>query len=395
MMYNDLMPLAAYPKKSPLVFVYLLSFFFTLHVAVPVYINSSFLGILTSPARVGIIYSVASLLAIIALYFIPRVLKSVGDFRATLIFLAAETAIFFGLATLKDPVLLMALFIASYVLIYLISFDLDLIVESFSRNASTGSVRGLYLTSANIAWVLAPTLAAGILTDGDYWRVYMAAAFLLIPALVIFARKLEHFKDPRYRSAPFWKTAKMVWRTRDLRNIFAASFILQFFFTWMVIYTPLYLHEHLGFLWEDIGIMFSIMLVPFLLLEAPLGRLADKLLGEKEIMSVGFVIIAAATALMSFVTDNSFLTWATLLFMTRVGAACVEIMSETYFFKKIDGQDADIVSLQRSVRPLAGMLGPLVATALLPFIAFKSLFLILAVIVLSGLRFSLAIKDTK
>ena len=107
------------------------------------------------------------------------------------------------------------------------------------------------------------------------------------------------------------------------------------------------------------------------------------------------MIIAVATALMSFVTDNSFLTWTVLLFMTRVGAACVEIMSETYFFKKIDGQDADIVSLQRSVRPLAGMLGPLVATALLPFIAFKSLFLILAVIVLSGLRFSLAIKDTK
>lgn len=382
-------------RPNPLIFIYLLSFFFTLHIAVPVYINSSFLGVLTNPKMVGFIYAGASLLSIVALYFIPRVLKQIGDFRATLIFLATEVAIFFGLATIRDPALLIILFIASYVLIYLISFDLDLIVESFSRDASTGSVRGIYLTSANVAWVLAPTLAAGILTDGDYWRVYMAAAFLLIPALVIFARKLEHFKDPRYHSAPFWKTAKMVWRKKDLRNIFAVSFILQFFFTWMVIYTPIYLHEHLGFPWGDIGIMFSIMLVPFLLLEAPLGRLADKLLGEKEILSVGFVIIALATALMSFVTDNSFLTWAVLLFMTRVGAACVEIMSETYFFKKIDGQDADIVSLQRSVRPLAGAMGPLVATVLLSLIAFKFIFLILAFIVISGLRFSLAIKDTK
>ncbi len=382
-------------RKNPLISVYLLSFFLTLHVAVPVYINSSFLETLTSAKSVGLIYTAASLLSILALYLIPRLLKSIGDFRATLIFLALELAAFFGLATLQDPKLLIALFVLSYALIYLISFDLDLIVESFSRDKSTGSVRGLYLTSANIAWVLAPTLAAGILTDGDYWRVYMAAAILLIPALVIFARKLEHFRDPRYRNAPFVRTAKAVWRRRDLRNIFAANFILQFFFTWMVIYAPLYLHENLGFLWEDIGIMFSIMLVPFLLLEAPLGRLADKRLGEKEIMSVGFIVIAAATALMSFVTDNSFLTWAVLLFLTRVGAACVEIMSETYFFKKIDGQDADIVSLQRSVRPLAGALGPLVATALLPFIAFKFIFLILAVIVLSGLKFSLAIRDTR
>ncbi|MEK7208510.1 MAG: MFS transporter, partial [Patescibacteria group bacterium] len=372
-------------RRNPLISVYLLSFFLTLHVAVPVYINSSFLETLTNAKSVGLIYTAASLLSVLALYLIPRLLKSIGDFRATLIFLALELAAFFGLATLKDPKILIMLFILSYTLIYLISFDLDIIVESFSRDSATGSIRGLYLTSANIAWVLAPTLAAGILTDGDYWRVYMAAAILLIPALVIFARKLEHFRDPRYNTAPFWSTARKVWRKRDVRNIVLSTFILNFFFTWMVIYTPLYLHEHLGFLWEDIGLMFSIMLVPFLLLEAPLGRLADKALGEKEILSLGFVVIAAATGIMSFVTEHAFLLWAALLFMTRVGAAMVEIMSETYFFKKVDGKDADIVSFQRSVRPLAGALGPLVATALLLFLPFKFLFLVLALIVLSGL----------
>ena len=384
------------PLRAPsLTAVYLLVCFYTLHVAVPAYINSSFLELLTNQKTVGLVFAGASLVSIVALAWSPRILKSMGDFSTTLIFLTAEVAIFFGLATLKDPVLLIALFIISYALIYLISLDLDLIVESFSKDAATGSTRGLYLTSANIAWVLAPILAAGILRNGDYWRVYMAAAFLLIPALVIFARRLEHFRDPRYRSTPLFETARAVWQSKDLRNIFAASLILNFFFTWMVIYTPVYLHEQLSFPWEDIGIMFSIMLVPFLLLEAPLGRIADRYLGEKELLTLGFVIIAVATMLMSFVTDNAFLTWTALLFATRVGAACVEIMSETYFFKKIDGRDANIISFQRTVRPLAGIIGPLTASALLLFIPFQYLFLALGLITLLGVPFSLGIKDTR
>ncbi len=382
-------------RNNPLIFVYLLSFFLTLHIAVPVYIESSFLGTLVSPSKVGLIFSLASLASIIALHFIPRALKALGDFRATLIFLALEVSVYFGLALLKDPLILIVLFIASYVLLYLISFDLDLIVERFTRDEATGSVRGIYLTSANVAWVLSPILAAGILTNNEYWKVFLAAAFFLIPALVIFARTLEHFKDPRYHTAPFIQTARAVWRQRDLRSIFLVSFILQFFFTCMLIYTPLYLHEQLGFPWGDIGIILSVMLVPFLLIEGPFGRLADKLLGEKEMLVVGFVVMATATALMSFVTDTSFLTWAALLFMTRVGAALIEIMSETYFFKKIDSKDADIVSLQRSVRPFAGVVAPLLATALLPFIPLQYFFVILGGIVLLGLYPALALRDTR
>ncbi len=382
-------------RNNPLIFIYLLAFFLTLHVAVPVYITSSFLGTLVNPERVGLIYAFASLASITSLYFIPRVLKILGDFRATLIFLALEVAVFFGLALLKDPLLLIILFIASYVLLYLISFDLDLIVESFTKNNATGSVRGIYFTSANVAWVLSPILAAGILTGNDYWKVFLAAAILLIPALLIFARKLEHFKDPRYRAAPFLKTMRTVWRQRDIRNIFLVSFVLQFFFTWMVIYTPLYLHQNLGFSWGDIGIILSIMLVPFLVIEGPLGRLADKVLGEKELLVVGVVIMAATTALMSFVTGTSFMMWTALLFMTRVGAAMIEIMCETYFFKKIGSGDADIISLNRSVRPFAGIVAPLLATVLLPFIPLQYLFVILGGIVLLGLYPVLALRDTR
>ena len=380
---------------SPLLTIYIVSFFFTLHAAIPVYVNSSFLSTLISKNYIGLIYTGSALLTMAALILIPKLLRLVGDYFTTLLFIVLEIAALIGMAVVGSAGVIIALFVASSVLITLISFDFDLIVEGVSKNASTGSIRGLYLTSANVAWVIAPALAALLLVGGEYWRVYLAAAAIFIPGLFIFAGKLEHFKDPLYRTVHFKKTLLTAWQSKDLRYIFGISFLLQFFFTLMVIYTPIYLHEHVGFSWSELGPIFSIMLLPFLLLEAPLGRVADKILGEKELLVAGFVIMALATGALYFFTAHSFALFAAILFMTRVGAAMVEVMTETYFFKKVNAGDAALVGLNRTVRPFAGVIGPLVATALLAFISLPSLFLFLSGCMLVGIPLAFALKDTK
>lgn len=382
-------------RLSPLFTIYIVSFFFTLHVAIPVYANSSFLATLVSAKYVGLIFGFASFLTILALLVVPRLLRFVGDYFATLLFIILEIAVLIGIASSASPAFIITLFIVSSVLISLISFDFDLIVEGFSKNASTGSVRGLYLTSANVAWVIAPALAGLLLAGGEYWRIYLASATLFIPGLLIFSGRLEQFKDPLYRAVHFKQTLFSVWRNKDLRCIFGISFLLQFFFTLMVIYTPLYLHEYLGFAWSELGPIFSIMLVPFLLFEGPLGWVADKILGEKELLVAGFIVCSLATGAMYFFTAPSFALWAVLLFMTRVGAAMVEVMTETYFFKKVDGSDASIVGLNRTVRPFAGVAGPLLATGFLVFVPLPILFLALGFLMLLGIPLALALKDTR
>ena len=380
---------------SPLLTIYIVSFFFTLHAAIPVYVNSSFLSTLISKNYIGLIYTGSALLTMAALVLIPKLLRLVGDYFTTLLFIVLEIAALIGMAVVGNAGVIIVFFVASSVLITLISFDFDLIVEGFSKNASTGSIRGLYLTSANVAWVIAPALAALLLVEGEYWRGYLSAAAIFISGLFLFSGKLEHFKDPLYRTVHFRKTLLTAWQSKDLRYIFGISFLLQFFFTLMVIYTPIYLHEHVGFSWSELGPIFSIMLLPFLLLEAPLGRVADKVLGEKELLVAGFIIMALATGALYFFTAHSFALFAAILFMTRVGAAMVEVMTETYFFKKVNAGDAALVGLNRTVRPFAGVIGPLVATALLAFISLPSLFLFLSGCMLVGIPLAFALKDTK
>jgi len=162
----------------------------------------------------------------------------------------------------------------------------------------------------------------------------------------------------------------------------------------MVIYTPIYLHEHIGLPWVTIGIVFTVMLLPFALFEYPLGKLADKKLGEKEIMTAGIIILAITTATLSFIGSAHIIVLSLILFGTRTGASMIEVTSESYFFKKISGADSELLGFFRMTSPLAYIVGPIVASSVLVFIDFRFLFLTLGIIMLFALRYSLTLHDT-
>ncbi len=377
--------------------MYILSFLFTLHYALPVYINSSFLNLFTSEKYVGIIYIVASILAILVFFSIPRILQKHGNYRTICVLLTVEIISLLGLAFSKNVLLIVPAFIASFIAVALINFNMDIFLENFSSSKNMGKARGFFLTSSNSAWIVAALLTSFILTDGDYWKIYLSAAVLIVPVFFLLSSNLKDFKDPVYAEVPVIKTLKEIWANKNIFDSFMVSFLLQFFYAWMTIYTPIYLHEHLLFSWQQIGIMFSIMLLPFVITELPLGKLADNRFGEKEIMSIGFIIIAISTGIVSFIQGNNFFLWTAILVITRIGASMIEIMSETYFFKKVDGSRANLISFFRTLRPLAYIISPALAIILfsIPGFQFQYIFVILAIIMFFGLRYSLSLEDTR
>lgn len=375
--------------------LYLANFIISFHLFLVVYINSSFLNSFIEEQFIGTVWIIGSIIGIGALIFIVQALRLFGNYRILVAISTIEIFIFLGLATIKSPAILVALFIAYIAFHPLILYNLDIFLESYTKKeGTTGSVRGTFLTISNTALIIAPLLAGIILTDGDYWKIYLISMTLLIPFMFIIS-KFRSFKDPVYHNLKIIENMRTIWANADLHGIFMSYFLLRFFFAWMVIYMPLYLYGHIGFSWTEIGFMFAIMLLPFALLEYPAGRIADKWLGEKELLSAGFVIMAFFTVLIPFITTASFITWTVILFMMRVGASLVEIMSESYFFKHVDGGDNNIIGLFRIVRPVSYIIGPIVASVTLLFFDLGYIFLILGIIVLYGLRYSLMLRDTK
>lgn len=376
------------------VVIYVIGFIFNLSYALPAYINSSFLSQFINEKLVGIIYTASSILAIAVFVEAPNILRRFGNVKTTVGLLLLELLSLAGLLWSKGTLAIMAAFLLNFVTVAVANYTIDIFLEGFSSNAKTGKIRGTFLTFVNTAWLISPYIASKILQNFGFDKLYILSAVLLLPVIIIVVTKLRNTSEPHYERLPFWKSLGEIWLDKDIKSILFIQFLLQFFYAWMVIYTPIYLHQTVGFDWSTIGVIFTVMLLPFVLIEAPLGRIADKN-GEKVLLSFGFVIMALALAIMALTNGHNALAWAGILFLSRVGAAIIEVMSDTYFFKKVTAVKTHLIGFSRMARPIAYVVSPIMATILLTVFDIKGLFVFLSFLMLYGLRYSLVIKDTK
>ncbi len=382
-------------RKSIYLSMLLLSF----HVVFVVYASSSYLSTWFSNRSISLLYATASLGTIILLFTLPFIISRFGNQRLMIFAICFELMALIGMAVGSglDKITIAILFIAHNILVNLLFYNLDIFLEEKSNNEATGETRGIFLTASNIAFVITPTLSGLIIGFGGYPPVYVISAAFLLPLFAIVISQFENHKPKKGRNP--LKMIKAFAGRANLRNIFIASFFLNFFYAWMTIYTPLYLSTILGFEWGTIGIIFSIMLLPFLLFELPLGKIADRYLGEKEIMATGFIILSLSTILLTFL-PKSFFLWALFLFITRIGASAVEIMVETYFFKQIDSTNTEEIGFFRMSRPFGLLAAPLFAASTLFIfssvgIPFGFSFIVLGTLCLFGTLPALFLKDTK
>ena len=241
---------------------------------------------------------------------------------------------------------------------------------------------------------MAPILSGFLISTAGFTFLYGIVGIIVSVTGIIVVTGFKNFTDPTYDNVPVFKLLFSFDRERNILHIITINFLLQFFYAWMVIYTPLYLSQELGLGFGVIGIIFTIMLLPFVLIQFPLGWFADKVWGEKELLAIGFLIMAVSTVLIPFV-PNKLLFLGGILFLTRVGASTVEVMSETYFFKKINEKEPQVLSLYRLMTPVAFILGPISGGFIVHFFGFEPLFAILASLLLIGIILSLRLHDTK
>lgn len=382
-------------RRHLLKITYTLNFFIALHAFLTLYINSSALAELFADTTISVLYALGSLFGITALLIVPRILRNVGDVRATIGVIALDIVALVVLTLNPHPFAFLGAFLVHIILIRVLQLDIDIFLETATDKRKEGTQRGFFLTITNTALVLSPLIVGFLLADTEaYSRVYFVSLLALIPAFLLILFSYRHFKDPAYHHTRMSVMFRKIFQRAYLRHIFAANFLLRLFYAIMVIYTPLYLHLEIGLPWNVLGVIFTVMLLPFALLEYPLGRLADTKYGEKEILVIGFLIMAITTALISFTTTTNFIVWALLLLATRVGASAVEIMTETYFFKKADVSDADIVSAYRIVEPFAYIVGSGLVSILLVFVDVRYVFVFLGALLLFGCTVSLKLRDT-
>lgn len=379
----------------PLRRIYTLSFFLALSIALTAYVNSTFLAGVFSEKIVGLFFSGAALLTIICLEYIPKVLKRFGARKTTKSILVLSTISLLALSLVESKTVTGIAFMLYILCNNLAVFCFDIFIEHYTKIENTGRSRGTYLTITNIGWLISPFASGVLITALGHRSLYALVSGVVIIVLVLFSKLMRDYVDTTYHNRSPLKALSYIHHHPNILRIIFIAFILQLFFSWMIIFTPVYLNQVVGLPFATIGSIFTVMLLPFVILTLPLGRLADKHFGEKKLLALGLIIMSVATLLFASYGGKAPFIFAILLFFTRVGAATVEIMYETYFFKSVGDQDPDIISLFRATTPLAFIIGPLLGTLLLNISSHTVLFYILSIIIIFGLFPARKLLDIK
>lgn len=358
------------------------------------FINSTFLENRVGTENVGYIYALGAILNIILYIYIPTILRKFGNYRLILGLTLTTIVLLLGLAWARVTPLVLTIFILFQATAPVIVYCIDIFLEKISSPEEMGSIRGTYLTLNTIPAIVTPFIAGLILSEPVYWKLYLIAAIFLVPFLILISSNFRKFEDPYYPKLHIKEIALKFYHNHNLFDIFLDNSLLNLFYCWMVIYMPLYLRETIGFEWSEIGLIFSIMLLPFLLLQIPVGRIADSRQDEKYLLMFGFAIIAGTVFVVPFIQEASIVLWAAILFTSRIGASIVEVASESYFFKHVHANNTAYISIFRLTRSLPYLLTPLVGL-LLMVMDLRYTFLVLGAIMTLGIRYAVQIRPDR
>lgn len=368
--------------------IYAGGFLLAVHYASVAYVNSSLLKQFVGDREISALFITGSILSILSLLLAPLLLRKVGNIAVLTLFATLEVIAVFGMGSFNLAYIIFIAFLLHQGAESILYLSLDLSLESETKKErATGGHRGAFLTIQNIAWVISPLALSLLVKNNDFSNAYYLSGLALLPLIVIAILFFKNTKKSVKSDANIIDTIKYLKKEPDKVKIIGAQFSLQFYFAWMLVYLPLMLASEIGFGWDKIGIILMIMLVPYLLFELPAGLLGDHKFGEKEILTTGFIIMAVSTAIIPFIRLPMFGVWASILFVTRIGASLVEISSESYFFKHVKEDDTGLISIFRMARPFSLIVAPIVAFPIVSLFSYSKSFFFLAGFILLGIFF--------
>ena len=375
----------------------MLTILYALHYGIPLYATSSYLHQFFNSYSLSFLYVVASIATLLASISVASYIKKFHTYSFTFTIAITEIVAIILFAITHNMYLLGLFFIAHTILQTLLYICLNIFIESFSKHAETGSIRGLFLALLNMGVLISPLIGGSILSRSSFETLYIVAACMLVPFLFFLHKYLKHIKEPAYHRIDMTEALQRAWNNKDLRAALIADLVLECFYSVMIIYSPIYLST-LGIpLTTTLTVIIPLALIPLVVLPYELGFLADKRFGEKELMVVGLLLLAATTFMCVTVTSRDPLVWVAIFLVSRIGASCVETMAFTYYFKKVGPEDASLTALFSNNRSIATIFVGLTGIFISPFIVDRPqlMFVILGCTIVMSVFYVLPMRDTR
>lgn len=362
--------------------------------AVLLYVMSTYFKRAFGSENMGVFYFLSYCIVLLFLLNFHKIVRIFGKSNAfyfSLLFKLASISFLMVLDPGYASIVFMVLFIIFGNLEWV---SLDFILESFSTDRMSGRIRGKHLTILNMGFLLGPFISTELLERFDFFGIFFLIFLLNAVIFVVALIGLRNINHRFRQDIDIAGIFRKVIHRKNILRIYWISFVLDFFYALLSIYTPLYLLD-LGMTFRELGIVLTVMLVPFALLQYPAGILADKKFGEKEFLIISLFIMGISSIATYYIGSKSVFTWSLVLFVSRIGAALVEILRDSYFYKKIDAHDVDLIDFFRTTNSLAYIVATVLAIILLLAFPMKAIFILVGVVVLAALYPAFRLVDNK
>ena len=189
--------------------------------ALPAYAQSNFLGQYIDLQTIGYIFIIANIISVVAILFFPKLIKHITNYFSGLLIMAIYGLSLLGMSLSSSAILAITSIVIFIVSSNLIWINMDLLIESFSKNQSTGRTRAIYFTFINAGWILSPLASSLLIGLGGYTLIFLVAAFLVIPCFLILLHYAKDFKHKiNYDHKSLWPVSLRIWHDKNRRNIF-------------------------------------------------------------------------------------------------------------------------------------------------------------------------------
>ncbi len=270
---------------------------------------------------------------------------------------------------------------------------LALFIREYASTKNLGKLEGMHFTVSNIAWLIGPIFGALLAEKYSIQTIFLISTIFPFIALVLinsYPLREEEIKIRKNKNNII-KNIKDYFKDKDLKVLYFISMGLLMWWAMIYTFTPLFIKSN-NLSTSIIGYLFFAITIPLILLEIPIGKLADKH-GFKRYFFFGFIIIAIAAILTYFFSIFIVLG---LLTLASIGAAFLEPLRETYLLKKVSKEDLPHrFAIYRTSVDIGQIVGPVLFSTILLYSNFRVLYLVVGLLMFIFALYSLKIREIK
>lgn len=224
----------------------------------------------------------------------------------------------------------------------IVSILLPLFMSDFSKGIGMEKLNARYLLWVNIGAFVAPVFAMSVVTffGGNYRMPLLAAGMVYLSGLLFF----KHFgivqQDKIIKRVNMRKTLRALritalafFRKEGMLRAYVVNFGYYALRAMRLLYVPIVVIEN-GFSSETLGIVLSLGILPFIIVESFIGRLIKRY-GVKIWLTIGFVSFSVFSIFATFASGYVLLS---LFVLWQISSAFMEACHDLLFFNDMPKQ---------------------------------------------------------